>query len=72
MGAEEYADSIGDARMVIDMIVGALQRVLVFPGWDLAIEQDVPDTAVAAYERLCHDRFTSRLLPADVATRPGA
>ncbi|WP_326760320.1 YdcF family protein [Streptomyces phaeochromogenes] len=63
MGLEEYADSIGDARMVIDMIVGALQRVLVFPGWGLAIDQDVPDVIVAAYERLCAEGFTSRLMP---------
>lgn len=72
MDLEEYANFIGDARMVIDMIVGALQRVLVFPGWGLAIEQDVPDGAVAAYERLCTEGFTSRLLPVDVAPRPGA
>ncbi|MEV6948723.1 hypothetical protein AB0N07_43770 [Streptomyces sp. NPDC051172] len=71
MGLEGHADSIGDARMVIDMLVGALQRVLVFPGWDLAIEQEVPNTVVAAHERLCLDGFTSRLLPADVAARPG-
>lgn len=71
MGLEEYADSIGDARMVIDMIVGALQRVLVFPDWGLAIEQVLPDVIVAAYERLCVEGFTSRLLPADVAARPG-
>ncbi|MFE1989225.1 YdcF family protein [Streptomyces mirabilis] len=70
MGLEEYADSIGDAHMVIDMIVGALQRVLVFPGWGLAIEQDVPDAIVAAYERLCAEGFTGRRLPADVAARP--
>ncbi|MFF8020384.1 hypothetical protein ACFZDJ_04500 [Streptomyces sp. NPDC007896] len=57
--------------MVIDMIVGALQRVLVFPGWGLAIEQDVPDTVVAAYKRLCAEGFITRLLPADVAARPG-
>jgi hypothetical protein len=71
MGLEEYADSIGDARMVIDMIVGALQRVLAFPGWGLAIEQVVPDAVHAAYERLCIEGFISRLLPADVAARPG-
>jgi len=63
MGLKEYADHIGDARMVIDMIVGALQRVLAFPGWDLAIEQAVPDAVVAAYERLCIEGFTSRLIP---------
>ncbi|MFD9110357.1 YdcF family protein [Streptomyces bottropensis] len=71
MGLEEYADFIGDARMVIDMTVGALQRVLVFPGWDLSIEQEVPDAIEAAYERLCVEGFTGRLLPADVAARPG-
>jgi len=71
MSLEEYADTIGDARMVIDMIVGALQRVLVFPGWGLAIEQVVPDAIAVAYERLCVEGFTSRLLPADLAARPG-
>ncbi|MFF0734106.1 YdcF family protein [Streptomyces chartreusis] len=70
MGLEEYADSIGDARMVIDMLVGALQRVLAFPRLGLAIEQDVPDTAAAAFERLCIGGFTSRLMSADVAPRP--
>ncbi|MFD7874658.1 YdcF family protein [Streptomyces sp. NPDC059766] len=71
MSLEAYTDSIGNARMVVDMIVGALQRVLVFPDWSLAIKQDVPDVIVAAYERLCAEGFTSRLLPADVAARPG-
>ncbi|MDH6219597.1 YdcF family protein [Streptomyces pseudovenezuelae] len=63
MDLEEYTDSIGDAHMVIDMIVGALQRVLLLPGWGLAIEQVVPDAVVAAYERLCGRGFTSRLIP---------
>jgi hypothetical protein len=58
--------------MVIDMIVGALQRLLVFPKWGLTIEQNVPDTIVDAYERLCVEGFVSRLLPAEVAARPGA
>ncbi|MEV6480971.1 YdcF family protein [Streptomyces sp. NPDC051576] len=68
MGLEEYADSIGDVRMVVDMIVGALQRVLVFPSWGLAIEQAVPGTVVGAYERLRDQGFTSRLIP-DAAQR---
>jgi len=63
MGLKEYADAIGDARMVIDMIVGALQRVLVFPGWGLAVEQAVPNAVATAYERLCVAGFTSRLIP---------
>jgi hypothetical protein len=56
--------------MVIDMIVGALQRVLVFPRLGLVVKQDVPDTVVAAFERLCIKGFTSRLMPADLAPRP--
>ncbi|MEU9363166.1 hypothetical protein AB0D78_16225 [Streptomyces avermitilis] len=68
MGLEEYADSIGEAPMVIDMIVGALQRVLVFPGRDLAVPQDVPSDVVEAYERLVRQGFTGRLLPAEAKT----
>ncbi|QKZ20241.1 YdcF family protein [Streptomyces chartreusis] len=70
VGFEEYADSIGDAPMVIDMMVGALQRVLIFPDWGLAVPQDVPAAAVKAYERLCREGFTSRLLPAEAAPSP--
>ncbi|WP_420033721.1 YdcF family protein [Streptomyces sp. cg28] len=68
MDLEEYADSIGHAPMVIDMIVGALQRVLVFPGWDLAVPQEVPSDIREAYERLVHRGFTSRLLPTETKT----
>ncbi|WP_329315687.1 YdcF family protein [Streptomyces sp. NBC_01262] len=71
MDLEEYADSIGDARMVIDMIVGALQRVLIFPDWGLAITQEVPDAVAAGYRRLCQEGFSSRLLPADMTPPPG-
>ncbi|MDT0546609.1 MULTISPECIES: hypothetical protein [Streptomyces] len=52
--------------MVIDMIAGALQRVLVLPDLGLEFPQDVPSGVVEAYERLCREGFTSRLLPADV------
>ncbi|WP_128818360.1 YdcF family protein [Streptomyces sp. S063] len=63
MKLHEYVETIGDASMVIDMIVGALQRVLVFPGRNLAIPQDVPQEVVEAYERLARQGFTSRLMP---------
>ncbi|MFZ3557069.1 YdcF family protein [Streptomyces sp. BH055] len=68
MGLEEYADCIGDAPMVIDMIVGALQRVLVFSRWDLAVPQDVPSNIEEAYERLVRQDFTGRLLPTQAKT----
>lgn len=62
MTFEEYVDSIGHARLVIDMLVGALQRLLIYPGQGFMISQTVPGGVTAAYERLCHEGFTSRLV----------
>ncbi|MFH9268079.1 YdcF family protein [Streptomyces sp. NPDC017546] len=63
MTFEEYVDSIGDDRLVIDMLVGAMQRLLVYPAQGFMIEQPVPDEVSAAYERLVEGGFTSRLIP---------
>ncbi|OEU95475.1 YdcF family protein [Streptomyces oceani] len=63
MEFQEYVDSIGDTRMVIDMLVGALQRLVIYPDQGFMIRQKVPDDVLAAYERLCSAGFTSRLLP---------
>jgi uncharacterized SAM-binding protein YcdF (DUF218 family) len=68
MAFAEYVDSIGDARLVIDMLVGAQQRLMVYPRLGFMIEQVVPEDVAAAYGRLCHAGFTSRLLP-DSVTR---
>ncbi|MEU6448530.1 YdcF family protein [Streptomyces sp. NPDC046979] len=62
MTLNEYVDSVGDARMVIDMLVGALQRLLVYPEQGYLISQPVPGDVIEAYERLCRSGFTSRLL----------
>ncbi|MEU9977959.1 YdcF family protein [Streptomyces sp. NPDC051014] len=62
MTLNEYVDSIGDARLVIDMLVGALQRLLIYPEQGFMISQQVPSDVVDAYERLCARGFTSRLL----------
>ncbi|MFD0055463.1 YdcF family protein [Streptomyces sp. NPDC127168] len=62
MTLNEYVDSLGDARMVIDMLVGALQRLLVYPGQGYLISQPVPADVIEAYERLCRSGFTSRFL----------
>ncbi|MFF0362691.1 YdcF family protein [Streptomyces fungicidicus] len=62
MTLNEYVDSLGDARMVIDMLVGALQRLLVYPEQGYLISQPVPADVIEAYERLCRSGFTSRLL----------
>ena len=63
MTLKEYADSIGDARLVIDMLVGSLQRLLIYPEQGFMISQEVPQEVTAAYERLCAQGFTSRLVP---------
>ncbi|MGW7527440.1 YdcF family protein [Streptomyces sp. NPDC054783] len=39
MTLDEYVDSIGDARLVIDMLVGALQRLLIHPEQGFMISQ---------------------------------
>ncbi|MFI9207467.1 YdcF family protein [Streptomyces sp. NPDC053253] len=63
MRLEEYVDSIGDPRLVLDMLVGAQQRLLVYPERGFTIAQDVPENVVAAYERLQGAGFVGRLMP---------
>ncbi|WP_405466126.1 YdcF family protein [Streptomyces jietaisiensis] len=65
MTFEEYVDSIGDARLVIDMLVGALQRLMIYPEQGFMISQPVPADVIEAYERLRQAGFTSRLLTTD-------
>ncbi|MDQ0788062.1 YdcF family protein [Streptomyces sp. B3I8] len=66
MTFEQYADSIGDARLVIDMLVGAVQRLMVYPEQGFMISQPVPADIIEAYERLRQAGFTSRLVTTDV------
>lgn len=57
-----YVQSIGDERLVIDMLVGDLQRVIEYPKQGFAIAQSIPDPVEAAFERLLSRGFDSRLL----------
>lgn len=59
---EAYIDSIGDARLVLSMLVGDLQRVIEYPKQGFAIEQDVPEPVRDAYQRLIDAGYTSRLM----------
>jgi uncharacterized SAM-binding protein YcdF (DUF218 family) len=59
---DDYLKSIGDDTLVLDMLVGDLQRVIEYPKLGFAIEQDVPGDVHSAYESLIHDGFTSRLI----------
>lgn len=63
MTMAEYVDSIGDARLVLDMLVGAQQRLLVYPERGFIVRQDVPGDVGEAYQRLCDGGFRGRLVP---------
>ncbi|MFF4649339.1 YdcF family protein [Streptomyces sp. NPDC001380] len=69
MSFEGYVGSIGDARLVVDMLVGALQRLLIYPTHGFMIRLAVPDQVREAYERLREEGFTSRLLIEDEEAR---
>jgi uncharacterized SAM-binding protein YcdF (DUF218 family) len=60
---DAYVRSIGDERLVIDMMVGDLQRVVEYPERGFAVRQDVPVEVRAAAERLHAAGFVSRALP---------
>ncbi|MEU2670919.1 YdcF family protein [Streptomyces sp. NPDC007164] len=62
MTFEEYVASIRDERLVIGMLVGALQRLMIYPGQGFMVADPVPGEVAAAYERLCRAGFTSRLV----------
>lgn len=59
---DDYIKSIGDEKLVVDMLVGDLQRVIEYPKLGFAVEQDVPGDVHDAYERLLRAGFDSRLI----------
>ncbi|WP_030423032.1 YdcF family protein [Streptomyces sp. SCSIO 75703] len=59
---DDYVKSISDEQLVLDMLVGDLQRVIEYPKLGFAIEQEVPEDVRAAYENLLASGFTSRLI----------
>ncbi|WP_433517823.1 YdcF family protein [Nonomuraea sp. CA-143628] len=59
---DDYVSSIGDPKLVIDMLVGDLQRVIEYPKLGYAIEQSVPGKVHDAYQALLRAGFDSRLL----------
>ncbi|MFE9920733.1 YdcF family protein [Streptomyces sp. NPDC005774] len=62
MSFAQYVDSLQDVHLVVDMLVGAQQRLTVYPRQGFMIEQQIPDDVAAAYERLKAEGFTSRLV----------
>lgn len=58
----DYIDGIGNPRLVLDMLVGDLQRVIEYPALGFATEQEVSNNVRDAYERLVDAGYTSRLM----------
>ncbi|MFF8376234.1 YdcF family protein [Streptomyces sp. NPDC015661] len=58
----EYIEQIGDPRLVLDMLVGAQQRLLIFPEHGFMCQQEIPTLVATSYQRLCAQGFTSRLI----------
>ncbi|WP_208754105.1 YdcF family protein [Streptomyces bauhiniae] len=59
---DDYLKSIGDEKLVLDMLVGDLQRITEYPKLGFAIEQEIPEDVRDAYESLIRAGFTSRLI----------
>jgi hypothetical protein len=59
---DEYVNKIGDAKLLIDILVGDLQRVIEYPALGYAIAQDVPPPVDAAYQRLLRTGYDTRLI----------
>jgi hypothetical protein len=64
IGFDDYLSSIGDTKLVLDMLVGDLQRVMEYPALGFAVEQVIPDDVESAYHRLICAGYTSRLMTA--------
>jgi hypothetical protein len=58
---DDYVKGIGDERLVIDMLVGDLQRIIEYPKLGFTVEQPVPDDIHTAYASLLAAGFDSRL-----------
>ena len=59
---DEYVNATGDPKLVIDNLVGDLQRVIEYPALGYAIAQHVPPPVDAAYRRLLRTGYDTRLI----------
>jgi uncharacterized SAM-binding protein YcdF (DUF218 family) len=59
---DDYLKQMGDDKLVIDMLVGDLQRVIEYPAKGFAIAQQVPADVQGAFGRLLAAGFTSCLI----------
>ena len=62
LSLDDYLEKMGDDKLVIDLLVGDLQRVIEYPARGFAIVQEVPARVQDAYRRLLAAGFDSRLI----------
>jgi uncharacterized SAM-binding protein YcdF (DUF218 family) len=62
LSLDEYVSKIGNAKLLIDILVGDLQRVIEYPALGYAVAQDVPPPVEAAYQRLLRTGHDTRLI----------
>ncbi|MGH3736834.1 MAG: YdcF family protein [Micromonosporaceae bacterium] len=62
LSLDDYVVSIGDAKRVMDMLVGDTQRIEVYAERGFAIPQEIPKDVRASYTRLVDAGYTSRLV----------
>jgi len=63
LSLDDYVKSIGDDRLVFDMLVGDLHRIVEYPAFGFAVPLEVPPAVMAAYdERPTARGFDSRVL----------
>ncbi|MFB7054460.1 YdcF family protein [Streptomyces vinaceus] len=58
----EYVATIDDPKLVIDMLVGALQRLQLYPDQGFMVPMPVSEAVLTAYRHLRDEGFTSRLI----------
>lgn len=62
LSLDDYVATIGDAKRVIDMLVGDTQRIDVYAERGFAIPQQMPDDVGSALARLIDAGYRSRLV----------
>ena len=59
---DDYLASDAEARSFLDDLVGNLQRILIYPGLGLQVEQPVPEAVLSAYRLLLSRGFDRQLV----------
>lgn len=61
-GFDDYLGTVGDDRLVMDTMVGDLQRVMEYPARGFSVPQEVPDRVREAYAYLVAAGFDGHLI----------